>query len=115
MFQDEVLAISEKVVIRLEDLITWITAEAEWTWGRVAKFEDELKHVEIDPTKLAPPRNPNGTSFIIPDNSLDFSDVEDEKKSIGKLLRIIKKCLVQKVIVVLTNKHTIIVIIYLLD
>lgn len=84
MFQDEVLAISEKVVIRLEDLITWITAEAEWTWGRLAKCEKELKNVEIDPTKFAAPRKPNGTSFISTDPLLDFSDVENEKKDIGK-------------------------------
>lgn len=84
MFQDEVLAITEKVVIRVEDLITWITAEAEWTWGRVAKHEQELKNIETDSTKCAPPRHLNGTSLIIPDNSLDFSDVENEKNTIGK-------------------------------
>lgn len=78
------LAISEKVVIRLEDLITWITAEAEWTWGRLAKSEQELKNAEVDSSRIALPRRANGTSFNLTDNLLDFSDVENEKKDIGK-------------------------------
>lgn len=82
-FQDEVLAISEKVVIRLEDLITWITAEAEWTWGRLAKSEQELKSEDLDPSRIALPRRANGTSFNLTDNLIDFSDIENEKNSIG--------------------------------
>lgn len=78
------MAISEKVVIRVEDLITWITVEAEWTWGRMAKCEHELKNEEVEAANFAPPRSSNGTSFIIPDNSLDFTDVENERRNIGK-------------------------------
>lgn len=80
--EDEVLAISEKVVIRVEDLITWIIAEAEWTWGRLAKCENELKDVEVDTSKCAPPRKPTGTSFTLSDSTLDFSDVENERKTL---------------------------------
>lgn len=84
LFQDEVLAISEKVVIRVEDLITWIIVEAEWTWGRLAKCEEELKEVEVDVSKSAPPRKPTGTSFTLSDSTLDFSDVENERKTLGE-------------------------------
>lgn len=86
LFQDEVLAISEKVVIRVEDLITWITAEAEWTWGRLAKSEQDLKNVEVEPAKLAPPKRLNGLSFVSSDTTLDFSDVENETKNLGKYI-----------------------------
>lgn len=81
------MAISEKVVIRVEDLITWILVEAEWTWGRVAKSENELPDGDlddIDESKIAPPRKPTGTSFGIPENALDFSDVDNERKVLGK-------------------------------
>ncbi|KAJ8971753.1 hypothetical protein NQ314_000570 [Rhamnusium bicolor] len=79
---DEVLAISEKVVIRVEDLITWITVEAEWTWGRLAKCEEDLKDVEVELSKCAPPRKPTGTSFTLTESTLDFSDVENERKTL---------------------------------
>ncbi|XP_066248502.1 AT-rich interactive domain-containing protein 5B-like isoform X2 [Euwallacea similis] len=77
--EDEVLAISEKVVIRLEDLITWITVETEWNWGRLAKCEEELKSVSIDSEQLALPRKPAGNSFTLSENTMDFSDVEQER------------------------------------
>ncbi|KAF7283859.1 hypothetical protein GWI33_022893 [Rhynchophorus ferrugineus] len=83
---DEVLAIAEKVVIRLEDLITWITVEAEWNWGRLAKCEEELKEVTVEPEKCASPRKPAGNSFSLSENGLDYSDVEQEREQIGKLV-----------------------------
>lgn len=72
--QDEVLAISEKVVLRVEDLITWITVDAEWTWGRLGKCDSEVQ----------PPKNQDDegkTQFR--DCSLDLSDVEKEKRLLG--------------------------------
>ncbi|KAJ8983017.1 hypothetical protein NQ317_014314, partial [Molorchus minor] len=71
-----------KVVIRVEDLITWITVEAEWTWGRLAKCEDDLKNVEFDSSDCVPPRKPTGTSFTLTDSTLDFGDVENERKTL---------------------------------
>ncbi|GJQ81590.1 hypothetical protein Trydic_g9965 [Trypoxylus dichotomus] len=71
--EDEVLAISEKVVLRVEDLITWITIDAEWTWGRLGKTyprdsdEDDIGHL---------------LSFS--ESSLDFTDVEKERKTLGE-------------------------------
>ncbi|XP_028128367.2 uncharacterized protein LOC114324733 [Diabrotica virgifera virgifera] len=88
--EDEVLAISEKVVIRLEDLITLITVEAEWTWGRLAKSEQDVKTVDenTDENNI-PAKKPAGLSFTIHNNGLDYSDVEAERKNIenGKTLK----------------------------
>lgn len=80
--EDEVLAISEKVVIRVEDLITWITVEAEWTWGRLAKCEEDLKDITVESDQLACPRKPAGNSFNLSETTLDFSDVEQEREKL---------------------------------
>ncbi|CAH0559488.1 unnamed protein product, partial [Brassicogethes aeneus] len=72
--EDEVLAISEKVVIRVEDLITWITVDAEWTWGRLAKCQADVKSPSIDVSAETPVPVP------LAESSLDFSDVEKERK-----------------------------------
>lgn len=74
-FQDEVLAISEKVVLRVEDLITWITLDAEWTWGRIANYEAEVK--EIKEEEIA------SSSLTFKEDPLDFADVEKERKPLG--------------------------------
>ncbi|KAG5867632.1 hypothetical protein JTB14_036076 [Gonioctena quinquepunctata] len=78
--RDEVLAISEKVVIRVEDLITWIIVEAEWTWGRLAKCEGEVE--AVDTLESVPPRKATGLSFTSIDSGLDFYDVENERKNL---------------------------------
>lgn len=75
-FQDEVLAISEKVVLRVEDLITWITVDAEWTWGRLAKCVHELNDAKISDTHRV-------NSVPLTESSLDFSDIEKERKLLG--------------------------------
>ncbi|CAH1175581.1 unnamed protein product [Phaedon cochleariae] len=80
--KDEVLAISEKVVIRVEDLVTWITSEAEWTWGRLAKCEKDLGPLEgNEEGGGVPPKKTAGMSFSLTDNGLDFSDVDSERKN----------------------------------
>ncbi|XP_056641253.1 AT-rich interactive domain-containing protein 5B-like isoform X2 [Diorhabda sublineata] len=79
--EDEVLAITEKVVIRVEDLITLITVEAEWTWGRLAKSEQDIKQSDDNSDEEnVPPRKPAGLSFTINDSLLDYADVENERK-----------------------------------
>lgn len=78
--QDEVLAISEKVVLRVEDLVTWITLDAEWSWGRLAKCVDDLKECKDTDNDIVSP---------LTEGSLDFSDVEKEKKLLGKQSTII--------------------------
>ncbi|KAH1027524.1 hypothetical protein HUJ05_001014 [Dendroctonus ponderosae] len=77
--KDELLAISEKVVIRMDDLITWITVETEWTWGRLAKCEEELKEIKVEPDQLASPRKPAGNNFALSEITMDFSDIEQER------------------------------------
>lgn len=34
-FQDEVIALQDKVIIRASDLMTWIVEEKDWDWGFV--------------------------------------------------------------------------------
>lgn len=84
MLQDEVLAISEKVVLRVEDLVTWITVDAEWTWGRLAKCVDDLKECKDTDNDNDLPAQTN--AIPLTEGSLDFSDIEKEKKLLGKTL-----------------------------
>lgn len=71
--QDEVLAISEKVVLKVEDLITWITLDTEWTWGRLGKTCIK----DSDESDI-------GYLLSFCESSLDFSDVEKERKMLGE-------------------------------
>ncbi|XP_018331951.1 AT-rich interactive domain-containing protein 5B, partial [Agrilus planipennis] len=73
--QDEVLAISEKVVLRLDDLITWITVDTVWTWGRVAKWKGDVQE----------PKSPDGgedgnTYETMFTSNVEFSDIEKESR-----------------------------------
>ncbi|KAL3278664.1 hypothetical protein HHI36_016200 [Cryptolaemus montrouzieri] len=72
--EDEVLAIAEKVVLRVEDLVTWITVDAEWTWGRLGKYSKQVKEPP-DGDRIEDDVNP----VQLTESSLDFSDVEKEK------------------------------------
>lgn len=49
MFQDEVVASSEKVVLRVSDLVQWMAVGGvEWRWGhRVAPQEEAPAHVVV--------------------------------------------------------------------
>lgn len=73
------LAISEKVVLRVEDLVTWITVDAEWTWGRLGRCNKQVKEPpdgekdDVGPVSLS-------------ESSLDFSDVDKEKRVLGELI-----------------------------
>lgn len=71
--QDEVLTLSEKVVIRVHDLITWMSPSLEWTWGR------EVLH---SPIPAPPPENSHETMRpqILMDQVIDFSDIEKQQK-----------------------------------
>lgn len=73
------LAISEKVVLRVEDLITWITVDTEWTWGRLGKSVDTISNVKMEnKTETAPPST---------DGATDSLDIEKEKRALGKLFK----------------------------
>ncbi|CAH0698381.1 unnamed protein product [Spodoptera exigua] len=68
---DEVLAINDKVVLRAEDLLSWMCVGTEWRWGLRAVWRgacappaDMPRHAPLAHTKL------------------DFSDVDNEKSTI---------------------------------
>ncbi|XP_034181511.2 uncharacterized protein LOC117604966 isoform X1 [Osmia lignaria lignaria] len=74
--EDEVLTISEKVVVRVHDLVTWLSPTLEWSWGR---------EVSYPPTPSSSPEN-SPLRYEIPqpqvltDPGIDFSDVEKQQK-----------------------------------
>lgn len=72
--EDEVLAIAEKVVLRVEDLVTWITIDAEWSWGRSGKWTSEVSEPTDEQTSDISPT-------LLSESSLDFSDIEKEKQN----------------------------------
>lgn len=63
--QDEVLAISDKVVIRADDLVTWVDTSIVWSWGLQATSSKK----NCDPM----------TSVSLKNSQIDFSDIEQEK------------------------------------
>jgi hypothetical protein len=75
-FQDEVLSITEKVVLRLEDLLTWLTEDADWSWGLGAIWQGG-----VDMKKTSTPTSLNSLNAC---SNIDFSDVEKEKESLGE-------------------------------
>ncbi|XP_015596332.1 AT-rich interactive domain-containing protein 5B isoform X2 [Cephus cinctus] len=74
--EDEVLTISEKVVVRVHDLVTWLSPSLEWSCGR---------EVSCPPTPTSSPENsPLKPEILQPqvltDPGIDFSDVEKQQK-----------------------------------
>ncbi|XP_077289244.1 uncharacterized protein LOC143913385 [Arctopsyche grandis] len=72
--EDEVVAISERVVIRAEDLVSWVCDGKGWRWGLRAAFAGDCTPVPpaASPSPIAPPPLPTSIK-------LDFSDVDKEK------------------------------------
>ncbi|XP_063631857.1 AT-rich interactive domain-containing protein 5B-like [Cydia splendana] len=71
--QDEVLAINDKVVLKAEDLLSWVCGGEEWRWGLRAVWRGDC----------APPAHPR-RSQPLHHTRLDFSDVEKEKNAISE-------------------------------
>lgn len=71
LLQHEVLAITEKVVLRVEDLLTWITEAADWSWGLSAVYNQN--------TKLMP-----RPSLLSDNSAIDLSEVDQEKEGLGR-------------------------------
>ncbi|KAM3958630.1 LOW QUALITY PROTEIN: uncharacterized protein ACR2FA_007275 [Aphomia sociella] len=69
--EDEVLAINDKVVVRAEDLLSWVSEGDSWRWGLRAVWKGSC----------APPADPRQTAPLH-HTKLDFSDVEREKSTI---------------------------------
>jgi hypothetical protein len=83
------LAASDKVILRLSDLVSWITDQVDWMTG----LEPAMSLV---PTRQID-NNINGAKYqhhrwmqslhpISLNSGLDFSDIINEKKLIGKSL-----------------------------
>lgn len=68
------LSITEKVVLRLEDLLTWLTEDADWNYGLGALW--------CKGDKTATPTSLNSLNSC---SNIDFADVEREKESLGKV------------------------------
>lgn len=56
MLQDEVLTISEKVVVHVHDLVSWLSPNLEWTWGR---------EVILPPPSASLPPSPSTSSSTL--------------------------------------------------
>lgn len=69
--EDEVLAITEKVVIRLEDLLTWITDATDWNWGLSAVWNEDSNG-----KKFTPPLRPQ---LLNDCTAIDLEDIDKEK------------------------------------
>ena len=75
MFQDEVLTISEKVVVRVHDLVTWLAPSLEWSWGREVYPPTPLCSPESSPLKPE-----IGQPQVLTDPGIDFSDVDKQQQ-----------------------------------
>lgn len=62
------LAISDKVILRADDLLTWVTPELEWNWGLRTTYN---KHSAKDAMIT--------TRFLSKHASLDFGEIDKEK------------------------------------
>lgn len=91
--QDEVISISEKVVIRVSDLTAWITDDVKWERGAPAVWERQcLTPPATPPLERAAACDEPATPLpiepcIASRGALDMRDVAKEKQSVGKPLR----------------------------
>ncbi|KAL3864538.1 hypothetical protein ACJMK2_006212 [Sinanodonta woodiana] len=72
--EDEILSLSEKIVIKLEDLVPLITFGVTWTGGHQAFCESDLP-VEDSQHKIV--------RTFSAGHQLEFSDIEKEREQIG--------------------------------
>lgn len=66
---------SEKVVIRADDLTNWLVVDLEWNWGLPAPFNSSTEKIQPSKTYRS----------LAKDSKHDFTDVDKEKKS-GNLI-----------------------------
>ncbi|KAG7298488.1 hypothetical protein JYU34_018117 [Plutella xylostella] len=69
--EDEVLAINDKVVLRADDLLSWLCDGGDWRWGLRAVWRGAC----------APPAEGDATAPLHK-TKMDFSDVDKEKSAI---------------------------------
>ncbi|XP_025990965.1 AT-rich interactive domain-containing protein 5B isoform X2 [Solenopsis invicta] len=74
--EDEVLTISEKVVVRVHDLVTWLSPTLEWSWGREVSYPTTpTSSPETSPLRYEMPQ-----PQVLTDPGIDFSDVDKQQK-----------------------------------
>ncbi|XP_076164270.1 uncharacterized protein LOC143145108 isoform X3 [Ptiloglossa arizonensis] len=74
--EDEVLTISEKVVVRVHDLVTWLSPTLEWSWGREVSYPPTpTSSPESSPLRYEIPQ-----PQVLTDPGIDFSDVDKQQK-----------------------------------
>lgn len=79
--QDEVLVASDRVVLKLDDLVTWITEEVEWNHGILAP---ECKPVKVE--DVSPPAEEDkkdGQEETVPkEEKKESTDEKEETKAV---------------------------------
>ncbi|XP_072759625.1 uncharacterized protein [Anoplolepis gracilipes] len=95
--EDEVLTISEKVVVRIHDLVTWLSPTLEWSWGREVSYPTTpTSSPETSPLRYEMPQ-----PQVLTDPGIDFSDVDKQQKEYESNLNTTRKldCFQTKVVV----------------
>ncbi|XP_050448948.1 uncharacterized protein LOC126850231 isoform X2 [Cataglyphis hispanica] len=95
--EDEVLTISEKVVVRVHDLVTWLSPTLEWSWGREISYPTTpTSSPETSPLRYEMPQ-----PQVLTDPGIDFSDVDKQQKEYESNLNSSRKldCFQTKVVV----------------
>ncbi|KAK2585988.1 hypothetical protein KPH14_010561 [Odynerus spinipes] len=87
--EDEVLTISEKVVVRVHDLVTWLSPTLEWSWGREVSYPSSP--TPTSSPESSPPRHEMPQLQVLTDPGIDFSDVDKQQKEYESNLSSSKK------------------------
>lgn len=92
------LAITEKVVIKLEDLLTWITEATNWSWGLDSIWKTEcispreipslnggqcVKDNHNEPKNTAPDSISENSLTLVDCSAIDYTDINEDKKELG--------------------------------
>lgn len=77
-FQHEILALSEKLILRLDDLVTLIAEDVPWSDGLKAFCEDDGQTDLTHNDELV-------QAFRSNNCGLQFNDVKKEKELIGRV------------------------------
>lgn len=95
--EDEVLTISEKVVVRVHDLVTWLSPTLEWSWGREVSYPT----IPTSSPETSPLRYEMPQPQVLTDPGIDFSDVDKQQKEYESNLNSSRKldCFQTKVVV----------------
>ena len=80
------LTISEKVVVRVHDLVTWLSPSVEWSWGREISIPVSPKSSPDDSTQKY-----ETYPQVLTDPGIDFSDVDKQEKEFESNVTTTKK------------------------